>query len=709
MKKEKNKIINFVCVLLLTTAALLLSFSAFAQEETQILRDIQITEQPDNIVIRVNFNNPVNMIRHFPPNAGEILQIQLDVTSLKPEVAVDTTIARRESLLPPKNDLVPLVSATYEGDVPGGPYLTLRFKFAIEFKLSEGDDGQSIQVNVKKDQAGLSIKGSKEKVSLISEDKLEELMAEAKRVLSKGDYGRSIQLLNKLLKLPNHKYTRESKELLGLARERKGQTARAKLEYKDYLRLYPKGEGSDRVRQRLQAINAKQRRPREKLKAAKAADKKFKVDFFGRWLQRVFIDQTKFDTTTTELQSLTSIINLSSRMNVGTYDIRTFFNAHDVRDRERPSRSQSRLNTLYVDGRSREQGLSFKVGRQSSSKGGVFGRFDGLWASYDVMPKWTMNLTFGKPVNFSTSSIDADKQFYGVSATLGTYLNKWDANVYYIDQQVEGITDRQAIGGDVRYNDKKFSYFNSLDYDVSYGKLNIFLLRGGWQVNKALRFNVNYSFRQSPLVFTSNALQQENVTSFKELQQAATEDDIRNKVLGITSPSTLYSLGATYQIDKNTQLNTDLSVNTIDEKPEVDKLVPNLTSPSILAVEKTGPDISLNSQLVASNYFFERDVNIVGVRLSDRDTRDTVLLFFRSRFPYEKQWRFGPRLSLEHLKNAADDSTRLKYTLSGKVDYRLIKKVNLDAELGLEQTKNSGGNAVDFTRWFLIFGYFIDF
>ena len=199
------------------------------------------------------------------------------------------------------------------------------------------------------------------------------------------------------------------------------------------------------------------------------------------------------------------------------------------------------------------------------------------------------------------------------------------------------------------------------------------------------------------------------MTSFNELLVAATEDDIRNKVLGITSPSSLYSFGATYQIDKNTQLNTDISINSIDSKEEVNKLVANPTNPTILAVEKTGPDTSLNTQLVASNYFFERDVNIVGLRYSDRDTRDTILMFFRSRFPYEKQWRFGPRFSIEYLTNDNDDSTRFKYSLSGKVDYRLMKKVNLDAEIGLEQTKNNGGNSVDFTRWFLIFGYFVDF
>jgi len=702
---------RFVAVFLLVF--LCMSSAVFAAGNKQILKDIQLSENTNDVIIRVNFNKRVRSIRHFPADAGEILQIQLEVSDIdKPEgsrEAIDSDIAKRESMLPPKNDLVPLVSVTYEGDVPGGPYLTLRFKFAVEFHLEDASNGSSILINVKKDKGKLSIRGAKDRVSLISEQKIEELMSEAKRVLAKGDSGRAIQLFNKLLQFPSHTYTRDAKELLGLARERKGQVARAKLEYKDYVRLYPKGEGTDRVKQRLAAINAKQRQPRKKLKTIKGKDKEFKIDTFGRLLQRFFHDETIFDSSTSKLTSLTSIFNVSSRMSVKEYDIRAFFNAHDVRDFERSSRNQSKVNTLYADVRNKENGISAKLGRQSSSKGGVFGRFDGLWASYQLTPKYLINMTFGKPVGFSSNTIEADKSFYGVSATLGTFLNLWDGNIYFIDQQVEGITDRQAIGGDLRYSDKKYTLFNSIDYDTSYKKLNIFLVRGGWQVNKDLRFNVNYSVRQSPLVFTSNALQQEDVRSFNELLAAANEDRIRDKVLGITSSSELYSIGGTYQLNKNMQLNTDISVNSLDGKDAVDKIVPSATSSTILPVEKTGPDLSINAQLVASNYFVERDVNILGVRLSDRDTRDTLLVFARSRFPYETKWRFGPRVALEYLKNDNDDSTRFKLTGSATVDYRWRKKVNFDGEFGLETTKSNGGNNVDFNRFFLILGYYIDF
>ena len=76
MLKKINRIITHVFAVMFGMAGMLVSVCASAQEESLIMRDIQISEQPDHIVIHVNFNNPVQMIRHFPPNAGEILYHQ---------------------------------------------------------------------------------------------------------------------------------------------------------------------------------------------------------------------------------------------------------------------------------------------------------------------------------------------------------------------------------------------------------------------------------------------------------------------------------------------------------------------------------------------------------------------------------------------------------------------------------------------------------
>ena len=49
-------------------------------------------------------------------------------------------------------------------------------------------------------------------------------------------------------------FSKEAQEYLGLARERNGQLAHAKAEYRIYLAKYPEGEDAQRVRQRLDAL-----------------------------------------------------------------------------------------------------------------------------------------------------------------------------------------------------------------------------------------------------------------------------------------------------------------------------------------------------------------------------------------------------------------------------------------------------------------------
>jgi len=81
------------------------------------------------------------------------------------------------------------------------------------------------------------------------------LVAQAREALSKGDNTKAIQLLDQALRRPPNASSQEAQELIGVARERAGETRRAKAEYGLYLKLYPEGEGTDRVRQRLANLN----------------------------------------------------------------------------------------------------------------------------------------------------------------------------------------------------------------------------------------------------------------------------------------------------------------------------------------------------------------------------------------------------------------------------------------------------------------------
>ena len=54
---------------------------------------------------------------------------------------------RRESFSPP-NDFAKLIEVIYEGDIIGGPYLTLLFRSPVDFMVQQGADFRSLIVAV---------------------------------------------------------------------------------------------------------------------------------------------------------------------------------------------------------------------------------------------------------------------------------------------------------------------------------------------------------------------------------------------------------------------------------------------------------------------------------------------------------------------------------------------------------------------------------
>lgn len=706
---------RFVAVLL---SLLMLAVMSPVRAAETALAGIQIIEQPDTVVLEVEFAVPMKYVKHFPPRQGEILQIQLQAEGEK--------AMKRESLTPPASDVLPLALVTYEGDIPGGPYLTIRFNYGVAYEVEAPPGNNSVLVVIRRDTLGTTIRGGSTDEPLMSEKKLDEMMDDARQTLARSDDGRAIQLFTRLLQMPTHKYTRESKELLGLARERKGQVARARIEYQEYLRLYPKGEGTQRVKQRLAALNRQLMQPRKRLKRLADAAPASRLQTFGRFSQRYYSDTSEFKRfvsneggTVTDLpartsvrETLTSFVNVSSRWRDDVYDIRGVFNMHDIRDLLDNERSRTRLNNLYVDGKNLQQGFGARIGRQSSTKGGVFGRFDGFWGDYQLAPGYTLSGSFGKPVEFSSSDIVAEKRFYGLNLGLGTFAEHWDGNMYLVNQDVETMVDRRAIGGDVRYNDKVWSIYNAVDYDIYYEMLNMYLFRGVMKYSKDLRVNLSYSHRLSPILFSTNALQQEGILDFNQLIRLSSEEEIEIKARALSSISRTLTLGGVYQLDKDIQINADVTRSVFTGKKATRRLIPISAVPEdniIPATSTSGPDYLYSIQAIASNYFLDRDINILGLRYSDRDTRDSVLLFYNNRFPLAEKWRIGPRIQREQAHISHDDSSLVRMNYVVKLDYRLLKKVSLEGEIGFETNRYDGGTNQDYDRLYYYVGYFWDF
>ena len=102
-----------------------------------------------------------------------------------------------------------------------------------------------------------------------ADSRLAKMMELTRRTMTAGEYAKAIRMLEAILEEPDKTFEKEARELLGLARERNGQIAHAKAEYRAYLELYPEGEDAARVSQRLQGLVTATQQPREPLRQEK--------------------------------------------------------------------------------------------------------------------------------------------------------------------------------------------------------------------------------------------------------------------------------------------------------------------------------------------------------------------------------------------------------------------------------------------------------
>lgn len=134
-------------VLLACVIVLVAQFAGSEPVRKKILDQLDIEAVEDATLVRISLTSPVRYIRHFPYVSGDELRIRIllfDVSDDNREA-----LPGRETLVPGKAGDLPLEEVVYEGDMAGGPYLTLFFGHRVDFSVQQGRDSRSILVYVK--------------------------------------------------------------------------------------------------------------------------------------------------------------------------------------------------------------------------------------------------------------------------------------------------------------------------------------------------------------------------------------------------------------------------------------------------------------------------------------------------------------------------------------------------------------------------------
>jgi TolA-binding protein len=538
----------------------------------------------------------------------------------------------------------------------------------------------------------------------------EALMAEGRGAIVREDYAAAIRAFTQLLALPQSSLTRDAQEFLALSYERRGDTARARTEYENYLKRYPDGEDSARVRQRLASLSAVPQA--EILRAPSEPQHGWRSFTSGSLSQFYYRGNSKIDSqpmgpnaldrTTLSIvdqSALITSLDLNARVLDDTHENRVAFRDINTRNFISGQENVNRLDSAYYDYKYKPANASARLGRQPGNVAGLPGRFDGALLGYGLSSGARLNVAAGEPV-VPGFSIDSVQRFYGISAELGPFNQRWSGNVYVFRQSVDGIADRDAVGMEGRYFSPQGYFSSMVDYDTLFRHLNMATAQGNWIAPWKTAFNVLLDYRMTPSLQTTNAIIGETTTSIRELLNTYSEDVLRQRARAVTAQSAIAYAGLMHPVTSIWQLGANLSVSRISHTDGTNNYP---------ATPGSGYIYTSTVQAIGTGVFATRDVTVISASRVSSDTYTGLGGQFTSRFPVGASWTLDGAV-LWYKQDNQDGSTLQRVSPVGRATYRWRNSISLELEAGIENTSaRSAFLQEDSRRYFFSAGYRWDF
>jgi hypothetical protein len=734
-------------------ACLLLPSLAYA--DVRILDKVEIVQTRTEADIHIDFLTQIRYVRHSPTKAATRIQIFLEF----PQLPVTPT--NREFLSSPPTDLVPSFTINYPDQVNNS--IAVKFSKPVKFRISPDSSGRGIIIHIPLDKSLITqksaVKAPPTKPALVLPPAVQagavevpgmppgmtldeysgKMIADSRAAMGAGDYAKAIELLNSALDLPLNNQTQVAQELIGVAREKNGEIVKAKAEYELYLKLYPDGEGVERVRQRSAALgDVSKIKDQVAAKGKKPIKEIDEITTYGNWNQYYYEGHTFTDnpvgqpnTHTQDQASLVSSLDITARWRKNQYDSKIVFRniqTMDFRNRP-PHNDRNRLNSAYAEVENKELDYLVRVGRQNGNSGGVLGRFDGAWLRYGFTPKYRINLVAGV---LNEINVDYKRPFYGINLDIGPLAEKWSGNVFFINQDVNDVTDRRAVGGEVRYFDKGLSVYSLIDYDILFNQLNIAMVQGNWQTEGGTNFNMLLDHRKSPILqlisslghssFMNATVRPTNVG--QAIQMGSSESVLRDFALSQALDTDLFLLGVTRQVTPRWQLGADLQMSRSSGTPgatdtaiaEAQRIALRDTGIALTALQleefkaKTGNGDTwqYHIQAVGTDTIFKNDTSVFNATYSTSSTTKMQSLIYSNISVPSEKWLIDGSFRLQRIDAPG---LYIQHVISPtlRVGYHLFEKVNLETEFGVELVNdNAPAGRTRTIRDFCFIGYRID-
>jgi hypothetical protein len=358
------------------------------------------------------------------------------------------------------------------------------------------------------------------------------------------------------------------------------------------------------------------------------------------------------------------------------------------------------MGAAYVEHRRTGEGalggLAVRAGRQSPISGGLLGLFDGISLAYPVGEGVKLDIMGGQPANALVSA--PSEKLMAAVLEVDTFLERFGGNLYLLDQTTQGITNRRALGAELRYAGDAWSLNTLADYDALFRKLNALSVHGSFQAAAQTTVTVLGDVRRAPSLQLTNALISSGAVSLQALLQTRTLAQVKEDALATSATARQFLVSVSKPLSPRWQMSTDLRYSTVGALPAVGDFE---------ATPATGAQYSWSAQLTGTNLYSKRDINnfnlsvlstpffrgfqfsynnLTGVDGHDDLTVEPSIRFYSQKDKQDvKIWRLGPGV---------------------RTSYRATRRASLLGELLVEASHTRGPtNRDDSNSVFFYVGY----
>ena len=524
------------------------------------------------------------------------------------------------------------------------------------------------------------------------------MVAEARHAFETEDYGQAIRLYTKLLGLAEGKDKQQSLEMLGVSREFNGQLAHARNYYKTYLQEYPGTSGAERVQQRLAALLALEQPQKKQLKQlVRRNPDSWRINsHFSQFYQRHSL--TVDNNSSVPINGLFNDFNLMAFKDGNSLNQEariTMSYLADFTDEDRLKGRELQISSAYWEGFSDRLNSGIKIGRQSRLGSGVPGRFDGAAYTYRITSNLGVDLTGGFLVDSSFDSPDSNRPFVGVSGEYVSNSGNVTIEPFFMQQYIDGILDRRAIGAQVQLFSKRAMIYTLLDYDLYHSALNNLTVTGNFRF-RGSQISGSIQHRKSPYLTTRNALIGQQFEDLSEMEKAILDLQLEDIASDRTATSNTIRLGFNTRLSEQWTITADVVATDFSNTE---------SSANVIALE-SNQTLYSSFQLRSTDIFGHASYSALMLRHTNSDSASTTSLYFDNRFSLGDYWRIYPRIRIDQrtFERNGDEQLSIRPTL--RIEYRRSSRFRFQIEAGYQKTtREMISRDLDISGLFVRVGY----